>query len=95
MFKVDLGYKLVFQRKVKYFKNFFGHSNMQSSPFVSCYYCMRKRYIVRKCRIKKYDFPNDLVRWVLKGTINNSKPKLMRGPIPTTWICFVGIFDNQ
>jgi len=40
--EADIGYQCDFQGKQKKFRSFF-KSNEQSSPFMTCFYCLRKR----------------------------------------------------
>jgi len=61
--KTGLGYKPIFQRKVKKYNNFFSYNEIKTSPFESYFYCLRKGNTIRNCRVKKYELANGLVRW--------------------------------
>jgi len=43
--KVGIGYQTSFQGKQKKFSSFFKSNEQQSSPFMTCFYCMRKRLV--------------------------------------------------
>jgi len=53
------------------------------SPLI-CFYCMKKGHSVRNCRIRKFDVPKGLVRWVPKNITNICGPKFNRIPMPQT-----------
>jgi len=56
--------KAGFQRKQKKFNSFFRHNKNQSSPFITCFYCMKKGHSVRNYIVKNFDVLKGLVRWV-------------------------------
>jgi len=64
--KVGIGYKPVFQNKVKEYKILFSYRKLSVSPFITCSYCLRKYHIVRNCKNIKYDIPNEKVKWISK-----------------------------
>jgi len=75
--KADIGYQCGFQGKQKKFSSFFKSNNdQQFSPFMTCFYCMRKGHSVRNCKIRKFDVP--------KSITNNCGPKFNRIPMPQT-----------
>jgi len=88
--KVGIGYKNIFQKKVKRFNNFFNYIKMKASLLVTCLYCMRKGHSARICNIRKFDVLEGLVRWVSKGTINIIGPKFNRGPLLGIWFVLHG-----
>jgi len=57
---------------------------------VSCFYCMRKGYFVRYCRIQKNSVPKGILKWVPKNSkvpnvpINTHGLKFIKGPNLTT-----------
>jgi len=73
--KAGIGYQTGPKGKQKLFNNFFKSSGSQSSQSITCFYCMRKGHPVRNCRIRKFDVPKGLVRWVPKSTYNTAGPK--------------------
>jgi len=78
--KVGIGYKPKFQKKTKKFNNFFKYSKKQTSPFQTCFYCLLKGHTTRNCKVRLFDVPNGLVRWIPKGDHNSSGPKVNRVP---------------
>jgi len=80
--KAGIGYQTGPKGNQKLFNNFFKGSGSQSSQSITCFYCMRKGHSVRKCRIRKFDVPKGLVRWVPKSTSNTVEPKFNSVPIP-------------
>jgi len=79
--KARLGYKPKLQKKTRKFSNFFKHNNRQTSPFQTCFYCLHKGHTIRSCRVRLFDVPNGLVRWIPKGSLNSYGPKANRVPI--------------
>jgi len=80
--KVGIGYQTGPKGKQKLFNNFFKGSGSQSSQSITCFYCMRKGHSVRNCRIRKFDVPKGLVRWVPKSTSKTAGPNINRVPYP-------------
>jgi len=81
--KVGIGYQTGFQRKQKY-SSFFKIDAQQFSPPLTCFYCMRKGHSMKNCKIRKFDVPKRLVRWVPKSTSNTAGPKFNWVPKPQT-----------
>ena len=73
--KVGIGYQCGFQGKQKKFSSFFQANEQQFSPFMTCFYCMRKGHSVGNCKVRKFDVPKGLVRWVPKSITNTGEPK--------------------
>jgi len=65
--RVSIGYKLVFQNKVKQFKNLFSFKKSNTSPFTTCFYCMRNGHTIKNDKIRKFDVPKGLFKWMPKG----------------------------
>ena len=82
--KAGIGYQIGFQRKQKKFSSFFKKDALQFSVPLTCFYCMRKGHSVKNCKVRKFDVPKGLVRWVPKSITNNSGPEFNRVPIPQT-----------
>jgi len=80
--KLVLVIKLVPKESRNCLTIFFKGFGSQSSQSITCFYCMRKDHSVRKCRIRKFDLPKGLVRWVPKSTSNTAGPKFNWVPIP-------------
>ena len=80
--KVGIGYQTGPKGKQKLFNSFFKGFGSQSSQSITCFYCMRKSHSVRNCRIRKFDVPKGLVRWVPKSTSNTAGPNINRVPNP-------------
>jgi len=76
--KAGIGYKPMFKKKTRTFISSFKHSSNHTSPFQTCFYCLHKGHTIRRCRVRLYDVPNGLVRWIPKGNINSSRPKANR-----------------
>jgi len=77
--KAEIGFKLVFRKKKnRKFSSFFKHSKKQASPFQTYFHCFHKGHSSRTCRIRLFDVPNGLVRWVPKVTFNSFGPKFNR-----------------
>jgi len=55
--------------------NIFKTDAQQFSSPLTCFYCMRKGHSVKNCKIRKFDVPKGLVRWVPKSTSNTVGPK--------------------
>jgi len=51
---------------------------------MTCFYCLRKGDFVRNCKVRKFDVPKRLVRWVPKSITNTFGPKFNNIPIPQT-----------
>jgi len=60
--KADIGYQCGFQGKKKKFSSFFKTNEQQFSPFMTCFYCLRKGHSIRNCKVRKFDVPKGLVR---------------------------------
>jgi len=80
--KAGIGYQISPKGKQKLFNNFFKGSRSQSLQSITCFYCMRKGHLVRNCRIRKFDVPKALVRWMPKSTSNSVRPNINRVPNP-------------
>jgi len=76
-----LGFKPKFQKKIGKFSSFFKYNIKHTSPFQNCFCCLHKGHTIRSCRVRLYDVPNGLLRWIPKGSINNFGPKANRVPI--------------
>ena len=82
--KVGNAYQCGFQGKQKKFSNFFKSNEQPSSPFMTCFYCLRKGHSVTNCKVRKFDVPKGLVRWVPKSISSTCGPKFNRVPTPET-----------
>jgi len=51
---------------------------------MTCFYCLRKGHSIRNCKVRKFDVPKGLVRWVPKSITKNCGPKFIKVPIPQT-----------
>jgi len=80
--KAGIGYQTGPKGKQKLFNNFFKGSGSQSSQSITCFYFMRKGHSIRNYRIRKFDVPKGLVRWVPKSTSNAAGPNINRVPNP-------------
>ena len=80
--KAGIGYQTDFQGKQKKFSSFFKSNEQQFSPFMTCFYCMRKGHSVRNYNVRKFYVPKGLLRWVPKSITNTCGPKFNRVPIP-------------
>jgi len=71
--KAGIGYQTRFQRKQKKYSSF---SKTDAQQFLlTCFYCMREGHPVKNYKIRKFDLPKGLVRWVPKRTSNTVRPK--------------------
>ena len=79
------------QNKQDWFSKSFLKSEKQlivktKQPVFTCFYCMKKGYSVRFCKIRKYYVSKGFMKWIPKGCdVSNSKvksngPKFVRGP---------------
>jgi len=82
--KADIGYQPNFQIKQKKYSNFFKTNDEQFSNPMTCFYCMRKGHSVKNYKIRRFDVPKGLVRWVPKSITNTSGSKFNRVPMPQT-----------
>jgi len=82
--KAGIRYQSNFQRKQKKYNSFFKPNDEQFSNPMTCFYCMRKDHSVKNCKIRKFDVPKGLVRWVPKSITNTSGPKFNKVPMPQT-----------
>ena len=82
--KADIGYQTNFQGKQKKYNNFSTIDAQHISIPMTYFYCMRKGHSIKNCKIRKFDVPKRLVRWVPKSITNNSGPEFNRVPIPQT-----------
>ena len=71
-------------------------------PVVTCFYCMKRRYSVRFCKIRKCSVPRGFMKWIPKGCeVSNYKnksnePTFLRGPNLVAWTHFdVGILEKH
>ena len=80
--KAGIGYQIGFQRKQKKYNSFFKTDAQQLSSPLTCFYCMRKGHSVKNCKIRKFDMPKGLDRWVPKSTSNAVGPKFSWAPKP-------------
>jgi len=82
--KAGIGYQCGFKGKQKKFSNFFKSNDQPFSPFMTCFYSIRKDHFVRNCKTRKFDVLKDLVRWVPKSITKTCGLKLNRVPTPQT-----------
>jgi len=45
---------------------------------MTCFYCLRKGHSVRNCKVRKFDVPKELVRWVPESITNTCGSKSNR-----------------
>jgi len=72
----------------KSFSSFFEKQTIDLSkqPFVLCFYCMKKSYSVRFCRVRNFFVPRGVLKWVPTNSnvpndpFNAYGPKFSRGP---------------
>jgi len=80
--KAGIGYQTGFQRKQRKYSSLFKTDAQQFSSPLTCFYCMRKGPSVKNYKIRKFDVPKGLVRWVPKSTSNTVGPKFNWVPKP-------------
>jgi len=80
--KASIDYQTGFQTKQKKYSSFFKTYAQQLSSPLTCVYCMRKGQSVKNWKIRKFDLPKGLVRWVPKNTSNTAGPKFNWVPKP-------------
>jgi len=49
-------------------------------PVVTCFYCMKKGYSVRFCKIRKFSVPIGFMEWIPKGCEVSKEKKKPNGP---------------
>jgi len=82
--KVGIGYQIGFQGRERKYSSFFKMIEQRFLSPLTCFYCTRKGHYVRNCRIRKFDVPKGLVRWVPKSITNTCGPKFNRISMPQT-----------
>jgi len=74
--------------------SFFENRKLVFKPIITCFYCLNKGHIVRFCRLRKFDLPKGLVKWVPKDSINIFGPKFIRESNLVPGFVLVGILDS-
>ena len=68
--KAGIGYQIGFKGKQRKYNSFFKTNEQQFSSSLTCFYCMRKGHSMRNCKIRKFEVPKGLVRWMPKSITN-------------------------
>jgi len=84
--KASIGYQIGFKGKQRKYNSFFKTNEQQFSSPSTCFYCMGKDHYVRNCKIRRFDVPKGLVRWMPERITNTCGPNFNRVPRPQTYL---------
>lgn len=72
--KAKIGYK--FEKKEKFYKNFFNFRKSSVIPFLTCFYYSKNEHASNYCYMRKFGVQSGRYKWIS----DHSRPKIIWGP---------------